>query len=326
MEVETDGPKKINVDELKTKIQNCVYTCYLFDSSKPQDRVRVTYGNNKKKKKDGYGIHINLNWVVANLHKYGIQLNKKRFAAAIVRSKSPKIAILVFSQGKIVCTGAKHISQARTHIFWIVSELKKMGYKRLMSSELKIENVVASTKIGHRIDINSLATEFPDLNGFNEKFPGSIFRHPDISPITILIFTSGKLVITGAKDNSPASVDIKRALNLCLKIVENFIIDTDTPEKQTQKASHGYMKSNHEIRRMRMQQEETKAQKVQTKAQDEAQIRTQVKIKEEIEEAASMAVEEIRPEVPISIIFQLAKLSLTKEDQRKVLSGQMLLS
>jgi transcription initiation factor TFIID TATA-box-binding protein len=40
----------------------------------------------------------------------GAEYNKKRFPGAIYRLKDPKLAVLVFGSGKIVCTGAKKIS------------------------------------------------------------------------------------------------------------------------------------------------------------------------------------------------------------------------
>jgi len=66
---------------------------------------------------------------------------------------------------------------------------------------LKIENIVASGAIAESIDLAAFTekTENCDLN--TKRFPGAVFHITD-PKIACLIFSSGKIVITGARDET----------------------------------------------------------------------------------------------------------------------------
>jgi len=72
--------------------------------------------------------------------------------------------------------------------------------------EWKVENVVATVAIdmrGEKIDLNQIARKYADCEYNPERFPGLIMRVP--SPkATTLIFSTGKMVITGLRDASEA--------------------------------------------------------------------------------------------------------------------------
>jgi TATA-box binding protein (TBP) (component of TFIID and TFIIIB) len=66
---------------------------------------------------------------------------------------------------------------------------------------IKIENIVASTGIGAKLDLNQVISVFEGAEYNKEKFPGVVYRTK--SPKTAsLIFGSGKIVCTGAISRS----------------------------------------------------------------------------------------------------------------------------
>ena len=76
-------------------------------------------------------------------------------------------------------------------------------------SEFKIQNIVASTDVGFSIILESLKEQQKALSRCHyepEIFPGLIFKMEG-PKIVLLIFTSGKIVLAGAKDR----VDIYKA-------------------------------------------------------------------------------------------------------------------
>lgn len=79
---------------------------------------------------------------------------------------------------------------------------------------VKIENVVASGILKHKIDLNAVVTAFPDVEYRPKEFPGLVFRLKNPKTAT-LIFGSGKMVCTGARSEKEA----KRAL---LKVVRSL--------------------------------------------------------------------------------------------------------
>ena len=112
--------------------------------------------------------------------------------------KKPKTATLIFSSGKMVCTGAKSERLSRKAVRKVVQELKDNGILIIGKASIKVVNIVASASFGTRIDLEKCAYSLGRTMYEPEQFPGLIFRMS--SPkVVILIFASGKLVCTGAK-------------------------------------------------------------------------------------------------------------------------------
>lgn len=64
--------------------------------------------------------------------------------------------------------------------------------------QIQIQNVVATGDLNQRLDLESILRVAPEAKYEPEKFPGLVYRM-DEPNVVILIFTSGKLVIAGAK-------------------------------------------------------------------------------------------------------------------------------
>jgi transcription initiation factor TFIID TATA-box-binding protein len=73
---------------------------------------------------------------------------------------------------------------------------------------VSIENVVASASINQTVDMNQITKNFVDVEYHPDQFPGLVFRLKTPKTAT-LIFSSGKLVCTGAKRES----EVFRAVN-----------------------------------------------------------------------------------------------------------------
>src|SRR3972149_5684364 len=128
----------------------------------------------------------------------GVEYKPERFPGLVYRLKKPKTATLIFSSGKMVCTGAKSERQARKAIMKVVDELKRNGIVILGKPEIQIQNIVASAGLGGHIDLEKLTYSLKRTMYEPEQFPGLIYRMDD-PKVVILIFSTGKLVCTGAK-------------------------------------------------------------------------------------------------------------------------------
>ncbi len=64
--------------------------------------------------------------------------------------------------------------------------------------EIQIQNIVASVGLGGHIDLEKLTYSLKRTMYEPEQFPGVIYRMDDPKTV-ILIFSTGKLVCTGAK-------------------------------------------------------------------------------------------------------------------------------
>ena len=126
-----------------------------------------------------------------------VEYNPKRFPGLVFRIKRPKSAILIFSTGKMVCTGTKSDKESKRAIKKVIRELKKSGIIIVGKPEIKVVNMVASANLLGRIELEEAAYSLGRNMYEPEQFPGLIYRM-DTPKVVILVFASGKLVCTGA--------------------------------------------------------------------------------------------------------------------------------
>ena len=126
-----------------------------------------------------------------------VKYRPKQFPGLVFRLKKPKTAILIFSTGKMVCTGAKSEKEAKRAIKKVVMELKKSGIIIVGKPEIKVVNMVASANLSGSIDLDDCAYALGRNMYEPEQFPGLIYRMDD-PKVVILLFSNGKIVCTGA--------------------------------------------------------------------------------------------------------------------------------
>ncbi|KAJ3489915.1 hypothetical protein NLI96_g1804 [Meripilus lineatus] len=134
------------------------------------------------------------------LHARNAEYNPKRFAAVIMRIRDPKTTALIFASGKMVVTGAKSEDDSRLASRKYARIVQKLGFDAKFS-EFKIQNIVGSCDVKFPIRLEGLAYSHGQFSSYEpELFPGLIYRM--IKPkVVLLIFVSGKIVLTGAKVN-----------------------------------------------------------------------------------------------------------------------------
>src|SRR5512136_138313 len=154
---------------------------------------------------------IDLNAVVKGYP--GVEYRPEQFPGLVFRLKRPKTATLIFSSGKMVCTGAKSEKEARRAVMKVVKELKKGGIIIISKPELKIQNIVASGILGGMIDLEKAAYTLEHAMYEPEQFPGLIYRMVE-PKVVILLFASGKLVCTGAKQEQDVYVAVENLHSL----------------------------------------------------------------------------------------------------------------
>ncbi|XP_008837755.1 TATA box-binding protein-like protein 2 [Nannospalax galili] len=129
------------------------------------------------------------------------EYNPKRFAAVIMRIREPRTTALIFSSGKMVCTGAKSEEQSRLAARKYARVVQKLGFPARFL-DFKIQNMVGSCDVKFPIRLEGLVLTHRQFSSYEpELFPGLIYRM--VKPrIVLLIFVSGKVVLTGAKERS----------------------------------------------------------------------------------------------------------------------------
>ena len=137
-----------------------------------------------------------------------VEYHPDQFPGLVFRLKKPKTATLIFTSGKMVCTGSKSEEMARKAVKLVVEKLRKGRIKVKKDATVTIQNIVASINLGGKIHLEQAARTLPRSMYEPEQFPGLIHRMVDPKTV-ILLFSSGKLVCTGAKQEP----DVYRSVN-----------------------------------------------------------------------------------------------------------------
>ncbi len=129
--------------------------------------------------------------------------------------KNPKTATLIFSTGKMVCTGSKSERQAKRAVANIAAELKRNGIVIVGRIDIQVQNIVASGGLGGSIDLDKTIYSLKKTIYEPEQFPGLIYRM-DEPKVVMLLFASGNFVCTGAKKEE----DVRRAVTKLQETLE----------------------------------------------------------------------------------------------------------
>ena len=141
---------------------------------------------------------IDLEMLSAKVENY--DLNKKRFPGAVLRLQNPKVAVLIFSSGKVVITGAKSPEDLVRGRDILIQKMKEAGVICHDTPDVAITNMVCSYDMGNYINLNKvvITLNLENIEYEPEQFPGLVYRIKE-PKIVALLFSSGKIILTGGK-------------------------------------------------------------------------------------------------------------------------------
>jgi transcription initiation factor TFIID TATA-box-binding protein len=123
---------------------------------------------------------------------------------------------MIYRSGKIAIAGVKSLDDANHIKGAVLNELARIGVSVPDDPKLVIWNIVGTADVGRILDIEALSERFyEDSEYLPEIFPGLVYRIPN-SSLTVLAFTSGKLVLVGAKRVE----DLQNLLNSFIELID----------------------------------------------------------------------------------------------------------
>ena len=151
--------------------------------------------------------------------------DQHKFAAITVRLHQPDCTTLLFSSGKLVVTGCRtwyECVYASLFIARLLSECLPGRVFQLFACD--VQNMVAHVEIpvgpGGALDLHGMYSQLALNCTYQRKmFPGLIYR-PEASPVVLLCFFSGKVVITGGKTMD----DVFSGWNRLWPVLQRFIV------------------------------------------------------------------------------------------------------
>jgi len=146
---------------------------------------------------------LDLAQVSKNFPHLEVEYNPESFAAVIIRYASPKGTVMLYSSGKYSLAGSKSISKANEVNEKFIEQLEKMLGEELNREEFEIRYLVATADCKKVLNLNemALALGIDQIEYEPEQFPGLFYRPPEEDWFCIL-FSSGKLIFSGAQDET----------------------------------------------------------------------------------------------------------------------------
>lgn len=158
------------------------------------------------------GQGLDLQTVALDLE--GSDYDPDQFPGLVYQVVEPHAAALIFRSGKIVCTGADSVENVHEAIGIVFEELADLGIEVRENPDIEVQNIVTSGDLGEMLNLNAIAiglglenTEYEP-----EQFPGLVYRL-DEPEVVVLLFGSGKTVITGGKTPQDAEAAIEMIIS-----------------------------------------------------------------------------------------------------------------
>ena len=128
------------------------------------------------------------------------EYNPRKVNACVIRLRQPRCTLMLYAPGKAMVTGARSAEDAAVAVRKAAKLLALAGYGDVRISDFKVENIVGSTDVRFPIRLEALATDWKTYTSYEpEIFPGLVFRMHE-PKISVLVFVSGKVVFTGARN------------------------------------------------------------------------------------------------------------------------------
>ena len=139
------------------------------------------------------------------------------YNAAFLRFEEDGELVILYTSGKYILRGGDDFDKMHQVNDRFLSYLTEMGLD-FSNPSLEVKNVVSVGNLEKDIELNALmiALGLEDTEYEPEQFPGLIYR-PDSTRCVLLIFASGKVVVTGGRT---AKEDEEAFLHLQSKVDE----------------------------------------------------------------------------------------------------------
>jgi transcription initiation factor TFIID TATA-box-binding protein len=109
--------------------------------------------------------------------------------------------VTIFPSGKMISVGSRSIEDTKNQFSQALDALVENKLAKPTPIEnIRIENIVATVDLGEPVDLEEISARLRAIYE-PEQFPGAIL-HLEEPKATVLIFSSGKCVMTGTKSES----------------------------------------------------------------------------------------------------------------------------
>ena len=162
-------------------------------------------------------IKENLDLLLLSEKLKNAQYNKDRFPGLFTRFSHPKSTIIIFRNGKLILTGLKSFSHIDLILERLILRLNKIITINLKKGfiETQVVNIVVTADFEKTINLDAASVKLNNSIYEPEVFPGLSYNISTPVKAVFLIFSTGKVVLTGIrleKDIEPVLAKLGRLL------------------------------------------------------------------------------------------------------------------
>jgi transcription initiation factor TFIID TATA-box-binding protein len=155
------------------------------------------------------GVNLDLEGLAGSLP--GADYNANRFPGLVLRLRNPRVVFLLFKNGRVVYTGSKSMRQVVAGVGTLVGMLRNCGVRVPVAPTPRVENVVATCDLRTMVNVEKAVFLLDNAFYDPEVFPGLVYS--DFG-VTFLIFYSGRVIVTGAKNKMQVFEGVNRLFDL----------------------------------------------------------------------------------------------------------------
>ena len=148
------------------------------------------------------GVELDLQNLGTDLSVPSTEYDPSNYHGLYVRLVEGGPLITVYQSGKYIISGCSSLQELETTNEEFISKIAELGIcDRSIDTGFTLQNVVCTEKLSSAVDLSTLAVGLglETVEYEPEQFPGLVYRPPGTGAV-ILVFTNGKVVITGASD------------------------------------------------------------------------------------------------------------------------------
>ena len=165
-------------------------------------------------------VELDLQKVAADIGPIA-EYDPNKYPGMYLRLDDDSPLVTLYRTGKFIVTGADSEEEAYAIRDRFLNLLAESGMIPAPDNKwFRIQNLVCTAELEESVNLNALAigmglenTEYEP-----EQFPGLVYRHPDADSV-ILIFGSGRVVITGSPNLDSAKADFQLVQNRIAELV-----------------------------------------------------------------------------------------------------------
>jgi len=146
------------------------------------------------------------------------------FVRLVKRLREPKVTVMIYDTGKLVCVGATSIENGRRALRVVGRQIQKLGYNVTIHN-IQVANIAGSHQLNTLFDIKKLYNSLSLLKSTNVFLETEIFPHMIIDLNTygkITLTRKGKMILTGCKTEENLNFLLSNFLNIFNSFVKTL--------------------------------------------------------------------------------------------------------